>query len=105
MIRSFKGKFAEAVLHGRRIPKGFTDDVAKVQRRKLIMVDSAGFLEALKAPLPATALKFSKAISRASIQSASTISGASFFAGQMQAPKTWRSSIITDVTRPIVATY
>lgn len=50
MIRSFKGKFAEAILQGRSIPKGFPDNLAKVARRKLIMVDSAGFLEALRAP-------------------------------------------------------
>ncbi len=50
MIKSFKGKFAEAILQGRSIPKGFPDNLAKVARRKLIMVDAAGLLEALKAP-------------------------------------------------------
>jgi proteic killer suppression protein len=50
MIRSFKGKFAELILEGRTIPKGFPADLAKAARRKLIMVDAAGFLEALKAP-------------------------------------------------------
>ncbi len=50
MIKSFKGKFAEAILQGRSIPKGFPDNLAKVTRRKLIMVDAAGLLEALKAP-------------------------------------------------------
>ena len=50
MIKSFRGKFAEPILQGRIIPKGFPADLAKVARRKLIMVDSAGFLEALNSP-------------------------------------------------------
>jgi toxin HigB-1 len=50
VIRSFKGKFAELILQGRVTPKGFPADVAKVARRKLVMVDSADFLEALKSP-------------------------------------------------------
>jgi toxin HigB-1 len=50
MIRSFKGKFAEAILEGRTIPKGFPDSIARVARRKLIMVDAAAFLEALNSP-------------------------------------------------------
>ena len=50
MIRSFKGRFAEAILEGRTITKGFPDSIAKVARRKLIMVDAAVFLEALKSP-------------------------------------------------------
>jgi proteic killer suppression protein len=47
MIGSFRGKFAEPILQGRRVPKGFPADLAKVARRKLIMVDAATFLEAL----------------------------------------------------------
>ena len=50
MIRSFKGKFAEPILQGRMIRKGFPANLAKVARRKLIMVDSAAFLEALNSP-------------------------------------------------------
>src|SRR5882757_8844965 len=50
MIRNFKGKFAEPILQGRTVPKGFPADLAKVARRKLIMVDAAGFLEALNSP-------------------------------------------------------
>ena len=50
MIRSFKGKFAEPILQGRTSPKGFPANLAKVARRKLVMVDSADFLEALKSP-------------------------------------------------------
>ena len=44
MIRSFKGKFAEPILQGRMIPKGFPANLVKVARRKLIMVDPAGFI-------------------------------------------------------------
>jgi toxin HigB-1 len=50
VIRSFKGKFAELILQGRTAPKGFPAEIAKVARRKLIMVDSADFLEALSSP-------------------------------------------------------
>jgi len=50
MITSFKGKFAEPILQGRAVPKGFPADLAKVARRKLIMVDSTTFLEALNSP-------------------------------------------------------
>jgi proteic killer suppression protein len=50
MIRSFKGKFAEPILQGRTVPKGIPANLAKVARRKLIMVDSATFLEALSSP-------------------------------------------------------
>jgi len=50
VIRSFKGKFAELILQGRTVPKGFPGDLARAARRKLIMVDSAGFLEALNSP-------------------------------------------------------
>jgi proteic killer suppression protein len=50
VIRSFKGKFAEPILQGRIAPKGFPANLAKVARRKLIMVDSATFLEALNSP-------------------------------------------------------
>jgi len=50
MIRSFKGKFAELILEGRTIPKGFPASLARVARRKLIMVDAAAFLEALNSP-------------------------------------------------------
>jgi toxin HigB-1 len=50
VIRSFKGKFAEPILQGRMVPKGFPANLAKVARRKLIMVDSATFLEALNSP-------------------------------------------------------
>ncbi len=50
MIRNFKGKFAEPILQGRMVPKGFPANLAKVARRKLIMVDAAAFLEALNSP-------------------------------------------------------
>ena len=50
MIRNFKGKFAEPILQGRMVPKGFPANLAKVARRKLIMLDAAAFLEALNSP-------------------------------------------------------
>jgi proteic killer suppression protein len=50
MIKSFKGKFAEPILQDRMVPKGFPANLAKVARRKLIMVDAADFLDALKSP-------------------------------------------------------
>ena len=50
MIKSFRGNFAEAILHDRTAPKGFPADLANVARRKLIMVDAADFLEALNSP-------------------------------------------------------
>jgi proteic killer suppression protein len=43
VIKSFKGKFAEPILQGRIVPKGFPANLAKIARRKLIMVDSAAF--------------------------------------------------------------
>jgi hypothetical protein len=49
VIRNFKGKFAEPILQGRIVPKGFPANLAKAARRKLIMVDAA-FLEALNSP-------------------------------------------------------
>ena len=50
MIRSFKGKFAESILQGRVAPKRFPANLARVARRKLIMVDSAEILAALNSP-------------------------------------------------------
>ena len=50
MIRGFKGRFAEAILRERTVPKGFPPNIAAVARRKLIMVDNAGRLEDLKSP-------------------------------------------------------
>ena len=49
MIRSFKGKFAEQILQGRR-PRISRQISPRSARRKLIMVDSASFLEALNSP-------------------------------------------------------
>jgi toxin HigB-1 len=50
VIRSFKGKFAELILQGRMVPKGFPANLAKVARRKLIMVDSVDLLQPLNSP-------------------------------------------------------
>jgi proteic killer suppression protein len=45
--QELQGKFAEPILQGRTVPKDFPANLAKAARRKLIMVDSAAFLEAL----------------------------------------------------------
>lgn len=56
MIRSFKGKFAEAILADRQIPKGFSQALAKVARRKLVRLNNAGVLTDLAVP-PANQLE------------------------------------------------
>jgi len=50
VIRSFKGRFAEAILAERQIPKGFPQSLAKVARRKLVQVNNAVVLNDLAAP-------------------------------------------------------
>jgi proteic killer suppression protein len=50
MIRNFKEIFAGPILQGRTVPKGFPANLAKVARRKLIMLDAAAFLEVLNSP-------------------------------------------------------
>ena len=50
MIRGFKGKFAETIFRDRAVPKGFPADMAKIARRKLVMVNNAGVLGDLKSP-------------------------------------------------------
>ena len=50
MIRSFKGRFAEAILAERQIPKGFPQSLAKAARRKLVQVNYAVVLNDLAVP-------------------------------------------------------
>ena len=50
MIRSFKGKFAEAILRERQVPKGFSFEVGKIARRKLVQLNNAGTLGDLAVP-------------------------------------------------------
>ena len=50
MIRTFKGKWAELILIGRQVPKGFPADVAGVARRKLVQLNNANALQDLAAP-------------------------------------------------------
>ena len=38
------------ILSGRKLPKGFPADIPHAARRKLVMVDAAGILAALKSP-------------------------------------------------------
>jgi proteic killer suppression protein len=56
VIRSYKGTWAEAILAGRKVPKGFPADIAKVARRKLVQVDAAVRLAELAIP-PANRLE------------------------------------------------
>lgn len=48
MIKSFKGDWAQTILTSRKVPKGFPADIAKVARRKLVMLNNAGVLNDLK---------------------------------------------------------
>jgi proteic killer suppression protein len=50
MIRGFRGKFAEAILRERQVPKGFSFAVAKVARRKLVQLNNAGALRDMMLP-------------------------------------------------------
>jgi proteic killer suppression protein len=50
MIRSFRGKFARAVLAERRAPKGFPADLLVVARRKLVQLNAAEALGDLTIP-------------------------------------------------------
>ena len=49
MIRAFRNSLTEAVFHGES-PKGFPADIARVARRKLVMVNNAEALDDLKSP-------------------------------------------------------
>jgi proteic killer suppression protein len=49
LIRTFRGKFAEAMLAARRAPKGFPADLLKAARRKLVQVNNAVVLSDLGA--------------------------------------------------------
>jgi proteic killer suppression protein len=50
MIRSFRGKFAEAILRGREVPKGFSFTLSKIARRKLVQLNNAGALKDMASP-------------------------------------------------------
>jgi toxin HigB-1 len=50
LIRSFRGKFAEAILAQRHAPKGFPPDLLKTARRKLVQVNGAETLGDLASP-------------------------------------------------------
>lgn len=50
MIRSYRGAWAEDILAGRKVPKGFPADIARVARRKLVQLDAAGALPDLAVP-------------------------------------------------------
>jgi toxin HigB-1 len=50
VIKTFKGEWAEMILANRKVPKAFPAGIAKVARRKLVMVNNAGALDDLKSP-------------------------------------------------------
>jgi proteic killer suppression protein len=50
MIRSFRGKFARAIIAERRAPKGFAADLLGVARRKLLQLNAAVALDDLAIP-------------------------------------------------------
>ena len=56
MIQSYRGVWAESILAGRKIPKGFPADIAKMARRKLVQLDAATMLSDLAVP-PANRLE------------------------------------------------
>jgi len=88
-IKSFKGKFAEAILEGRRVPKGLSAVVAKAARNKLIMIDAASFLEALRSP-PGNRLEALKGKLAGKHSIRINDHGGSFLGGPTQVQKKWR---------------
>lgn len=50
MIRSFRGKFAEAILANREVPKGLSIALSKIARRKFVQLNNAGALRDLAVP-------------------------------------------------------
>ncbi|MFG1370713.1 type II toxin-antitoxin system RelE/ParE family toxin [Xanthobacter oligotrophicus] len=50
MIKSFKGKVAEAIFRGENPGKGFPADIVRVAQRKLAMLHAARVLADLKVP-------------------------------------------------------
>jgi toxin HigB-1 len=50
MIKSFKGRYAQAIFEQRDPGKGFPADLIRVARRKLVMVNQARTLEDLRRP-------------------------------------------------------
>lgn len=90
MIRSFKGKIAEAILLERAVPKGFSLPLAKTARRKLVQLNNAGALRDMAAP-PGNRLEALKGNLAGNIQCGSTINGGSCFAGPEPAGKMSKS--------------
>ena len=50
VIRSFRGRWAEAILKHREVPKGFPAGLGAVSRRKLIQLNNAAELRDLSVP-------------------------------------------------------
>ena len=89
MIRSFKGKWAEMMLNDRQPPKGFSFDLAKLARRKLIQLNNAEKLGDLAVP-PGNHLEALQGSLAGRHSFGSITSGGSSFAGRPQGPRTLR---------------
>lgn len=50
MIRSFRGRWAEAILRDREVPKGLPANLAHVARRKLVQLNNAAGLKDMSIP-------------------------------------------------------
>ncbi|WBU28380.1 type II toxin-antitoxin system RelE/ParE family toxin [Rhodopseudomonas palustris] len=50
MIQGFRGKFARAILHDRKAPKGLPADLLGTARRKLVQLNAAAALADLAIP-------------------------------------------------------
>ena len=49
-IRSFRGRWAELIHGGRKLPKGFPPDLIAIARRKLVQLNRAANLQDMGAP-------------------------------------------------------
>ena len=49
-IRSYRGKWAEAIHDGRARPKGFPADLVHMARRRLVQLNRAAHLDDLRVP-------------------------------------------------------
>jgi len=50
MIKSYRDAGAKEIHDGRKAPKGFPADIAKVARRKLVQLNNAATLDDLRSP-------------------------------------------------------
>jgi len=98
VILSFADRETERIWAGRR-SRRFPSDLQDAALRKLRLLNVSGRLEDLRIP-PGNRLEALKGIARASMRSASTISGASASAGSTEEPRMSRSSTTTSLRNP-----